>query len=1153
MPRTTDSRSGITHDFDTGESGWGDAVNTNFQSLSEINWHLTATSIIKTPPTTPEAGETHIIATGPTGVWQSQTADTVAVYDGTEWRYYEPQMGYRCYIISEQALYAYHTASGWGKVSSVAADTTIYKGIWSADVYTRGNVVFHNNKFYIAKNDRSASDTTAPASDPEWLDMVVSGDTGSGEANVQSDWDETDTANDAFIRNKPVVGTLTGVSGTAPISVDNTTPTTPVVEIADRAITANKIAENSLTAGELAPNSVGSSEIAPNAVSNTKIVDDTIKVAKLDSTNTPTDGQLPTYDATSGGLTWLNTASIYKGSWANPVAYKAGEIVVYDHNHYIAVKDHTSSLSNAPLSGANRRLTWRVLDTTDIDALAANTMGATATDSIAVSKSISSPDVKVSVQSLLNLAPSGGPASLTSTRAVRLKDMTKVGLTLNRADMGMVGDGNSGLIFGGLGGVRTERLGGFVRYVVASDSVTLAVVPTTGSDITVRRGMGMVGTDTAGLIYGGDGTDTNNFFQYVYRSATSDIALLKLSHTGAITDRNDMGMVGSRTQGMIFGGYANATPSNDFWFYTVSQGSVTVGNLDIVGTIPNLYDMGMIGDHESGIIFGGNTGTTESDRFFSYSVAGPNVTVTELTKSGGIPPRSGLGMVGTKTAGIIFGGVAGQTRLNDFWSYLISGDNVTLIQLTNIGDVLSARTDMGMVGSATTGFVFGGFPLNNDFFRYSTTTVSGGGTGGITGVVAGRGLEGGGTSGTVRLDATGSLTESEKAKIALIPNPAPAQELPGESATTFTATQLTKTGTTTGGFQPALIGDAVSGILFDGVIGATTNQTLVRKYVVSGDDITITNLTKAGSDFEFAKSNYAGFGYGDVGAGLIFGWSRILSDVRYRFMKYAVNGNTITFTLLTTSGATLPANFPAGSNSAGNVTSGIIYGGVLQGRNPENRFLKYTVSGNNVDLVYLTKTGDTLPGRQGFGMVGDSSGGIIFGGELPARASPIGDATGYNDFYRYNVTGNTVNTTALTVSGTISARNNFGMVGDISRGFIYGGYLPSGLYSASIFQYRLNGDTVTVSSPTVTGTLGARSHMPMVGDIYTGILFAGRGTRGADLNDFVRYVSNASRATLSSRYGLMNNACVTQAEYDALPVKDANTLYFIVPEPMEGS
>ena len=170
----------------------------------------------------------------------------------------------------------------------------------------------------------------------------MSGDTGSGEANVQSDWDETDTANDAFIRNKPVVGTLTGVSGTAPISVDNTTPTTPVVEIADRAITANKIAENSLTAGELAPNSVGSSEIAPNAVSNAKIVDDTIKVAKLDSTNTPTDGQLPTYDATSGGLTWLNTVSIYKGAWANPVAYKAGEIVVYDHNHYIACLLYTS-------------------------------------------------------------------------------------------------------------------------------------------------------------------------------------------------------------------------------------------------------------------------------------------------------------------------------------------------------------------------------------------------------------------------------------------------------------------------------------------------------------------------------------------------------------------------------------------------------------------------------------------------------------------------------------------------------------------------------------------------------------------------------------------------------------------------------------------
>lgn len=312
MPRTTDSRTGVTHDLDTGESGWGDVINDNFRRNSELNWHLTAASILSTPPSTPTPGLTHIIGAVPTGDWQGITLGTIVVWDGDSWNPYPPMTGYRCYIVSESALYVFN-GSSWEKVGAgSSSNTSIYQGIWAPNAYQRANVVFHNNKFYIAKSARTAADTTAPSADPEWLDMVVSGDTGTGEANVQADFNVTDTNSDAFIRNKPTIGTLTGVSGTAPISVDNTTPTTPVVEIADRAITANKIAENSLTAGELAPNSVGSSEIAPNAVSNAKIVDDTIKVAKLDSTNTPTDGQLPTYDATSGGLTWLNTASIYK-------------------------------------------------------------------------------------------------------------------------------------------------------------------------------------------------------------------------------------------------------------------------------------------------------------------------------------------------------------------------------------------------------------------------------------------------------------------------------------------------------------------------------------------------------------------------------------------------------------------------------------------------------------------------------------------------------------------------------------------------------------------------------------------------------------------------------------------------------------------------
>ena len=133
--------------------------------------------------------------------------------------------------------------------------------------------------------------------------------------------------------------------------------------------------------------------------------------------------------------------------------------------------------------------------------------------------------------------------------------------------------------------------------------------------------------------------------------------------------------------------------------------------------------MGMAGSATSGIIFGGeHTNTTYLNDFYSYSVSGRTVTVTALTRSGSILARSYMGMAGSATSGIIFGGEhTDTTYLNDFYSYSVSGGTVTVAALTRSGSSISARTAMGMAGSATSGIIFGGYDgrRRNDFYTYT--------------------------------------------------------------------------------------------------------------------------------------------------------------------------------------------------------------------------------------------------------------------------------------------------------------------------------------------------------------------------------------------------------------------------------------------------
>ena len=144
-----------------------------------------------------------------------------------------------------------------------------------------------------------------------------------------------------------------------------------------------------------------------------------------------------------------------------------------------------------------------------------------------------------------------------------------------------------------------------------------------------------------------------------------------------------------------------------------------------------------------------------------------------------------------------------------------------------------------------------------------------------------------------------------------------------------------------------------------------------------------------------------------------------------------MSGNTITSVRLTPTNRTAPSRF--GMGMVGSLESGIIFGGRNNSRNLSNNFFKYEVSGSDVTVTRLTIVG-SISARDNMGMVGDASSGIIFGGSgSTSRVDTL------NDFYKYEVSGSDVTVTRLAVSGSIPERHSFGMVGDASNSVIFGG------------------------------------------------------------------------------------------------------------------
>jgi len=104
MPASTEPRSGLIYGWTLGESGWNAQMDANLLRLGRFGFHLSVGDRdMATPPGTPAAGDTYIVAAGPTGAWVGHATE-VAVWSGSAWVFATPRTGWLCYIEDEQKL-----------------------------------------------------------------------------------------------------------------------------------------------------------------------------------------------------------------------------------------------------------------------------------------------------------------------------------------------------------------------------------------------------------------------------------------------------------------------------------------------------------------------------------------------------------------------------------------------------------------------------------------------------------------------------------------------------------------------------------------------------------------------------------------------------------------------------------------------------------------------------------------------------------------------------------------------------------------------------------------------------------------------------------------------------------------------------------------
>lgn len=112
MAASTEPRSGILYGWSLGESGWNVGMDANLLKIGRFGFHLAVKDrTLATPPGTPAAGDSYIVAATATGAWLGKEGQ-IAVYDGAAWQFGVPREGWVAWVDNENGLVA-HDGSAW--------------------------------------------------------------------------------------------------------------------------------------------------------------------------------------------------------------------------------------------------------------------------------------------------------------------------------------------------------------------------------------------------------------------------------------------------------------------------------------------------------------------------------------------------------------------------------------------------------------------------------------------------------------------------------------------------------------------------------------------------------------------------------------------------------------------------------------------------------------------------------------------------------------------------------------------------------------------------------------------------------------------------------------------------------------------------------
>lgn len=159
----------------------GAAIQDNFKKL--IDWqYAVIDKDLATPPGSPSTGDRYVIPSGATGAWAGNVGD-ITEYDGSNWQFLEPAVGFPVYVTDEQLLY-YWNGTAWESLSgSPAGSDTQVQFNDGGDFGGNANLTYDKSATALSVDNLKLDGNTISSTDTNGSVIVAPNGTGAIQAD----------------------------------------------------------------------------------------------------------------------------------------------------------------------------------------------------------------------------------------------------------------------------------------------------------------------------------------------------------------------------------------------------------------------------------------------------------------------------------------------------------------------------------------------------------------------------------------------------------------------------------------------------------------------------------------------------------------------------------------------------------------------------------------------------------------------------------------------------------------------------------------------------------------------------------------------------------------------------------------------------------